>query len=117
MNLLQNSDAIHIRPTYLTALGSVRTDKLIDRALDFAFLPLAFEAYEVLSSLTKHKAGKQKVWEWFKANIKKIENTFNGRRDRGGRVIAIYTKSLGTRAQLKDLKDWFDDYKGAVSCY
>jgi len=120
VDLLINSATPHTKQRYLKALGFVQTDVLMERALEFAMIPHVSEtreSYVVFEALTTHKAGKQKLWDWFKTHTKEIEKAFEKNRDGGGRIIQICTKGLGTRAQLEDVKAWFEGHETKVNNY
>jgi aminopeptidase 2 len=73
------------------------------------------DSRNIIRALTKHKAGKQALWQWLKSDMDKIEDSLGHGLGTFARLVQICTSSLTTREHYEDVKKFFKDKNTEVS--
>ncbi|KAG0651089.1 Aminopeptidase 2 [Hyphodiscus hymeniophilus] len=108
---LKTMSSIDSRNISVGSLGFNSRPELMSRTLSYSLSPeiLAInETDRVLESLSKHAAGKEALWEWFKNNYDEINQKIGGGIGRFARAVKLCTENLNTREQCEDVKKFFD---------
>lgn len=73
------------------------------------------ETERVLESLSRHPAGKEALWKWFKTDMDEINKEVGGGLGRFARIVQLCTSNLSTREQWEDIKTFFETKDTEVS--
>ena len=100
------------------ALGYASQPHFISRTLSYAMSPEIIainKTLEVLKSLTKHAAGKDALWKWFKDNMDEIKTKLGGGLGRLAMFVQLCTEHLSTRNHWNDVSGFFEGKDTEVS--
>jgi aminopeptidase 2 len=70
---------------------------------------------DILETFTKHKLGREMLWNWFKTGYSTFEQKLSGGLGKFARMVKTCTGSLTTREQYEDVKRFFEGKNTEVS--
>lgn len=118
LEALKTASSVDKRDTCIRAFGCSDDPALIDRTLELAMSDEMIahnDTRNILFPLTKHKRGKEALWNWLKSDSDKIEDSLGHGLGTYARLVQRITSSLATREQYEDVKRFFEGKNTEVS--
>ncbi|CZR66799.1 related to puromycin-sensitive aminopeptidase and related aminopeptidases [Phialocephala subalpina] len=108
---LKTATSLDKRDTCIRSFGCSEDPALIDRTLKLSLtdeMVARNDTRNILLALTKHKPGKEALWNWLKTETDKIEDSLGHGLGTYARLVQAVVSALATREQYEDVKRFFE---------